>query len=193
MQKVIPILDNGHGFGTPGKRSPKWADGLVFYEWEFNRDIVRRLQFMLAHAGIEWRLLVPETEDISLPERCRRANEIHNLTGKRSVLFSIHANAGGGTGWEAFTSVGQTEADKIATMLYEEAGREFPDMRMRKDMSDGDPDKESQFYILKHTVMPAVLSENFFYDNEKECRWLMQDEVRERIAKIHFNTIKRII
>ena len=35
---------------------------------------------------------------------------------------------------------------------------------MRKDTSDGDPDKEANFYVLVHTSMPAILSENFFYD-----------------------------
>ena len=34
--------------------------------------------------------------------------------------------------------------------------------KIRKDNSDGDPDKEYNFYILKHTQCPAVLTENFF-------------------------------
>ncbi|EKC55146.1 N-acetylmuramoyl-L-alanine amidase, partial [human gut metagenome] len=90
---------------------------------------------------------------------------------------------------------GETKADAIATVLCEEAEKEFaPDgWKIRKDTSDGDPDKESQFYILKHTKCPAVLSENFFFDNEKDCRFMMTDAGRERIAKVHYNTIKRIL
>ena len=41
-QKTI-ILENGHGSQTPGKRSPIWGDGSQLLEWEFNRDIVRRI------------------------------------------------------------------------------------------------------------------------------------------------------
>ena len=63
---------------------------------------------------------------------------------------------------------------------------------MRFDHCDGDPDKESQFYILKHTVCPAVLSENFFFDNEKDCRFMMSDDGKERIAKVHFEAIKKL-
>lgn len=188
------ILDNGHGSQTPGKRSPVWADGSQLFEWEFNRDIVRRISAMLKADGIRHEILVPEETDITLGERCRRANAINAACGGNAVLFSIHGNAGGGTGWECYTSVGNTKADGIATILCEEAEKEFaPDgWRMRFDHTDGDPDKESQFYILKHTVCPAVLSENFFMDTEKDCRFMMSEAGRERIAKIHYNTIKRI-
>ena len=40
MVKIL--LDNGHGYDTPGKRSPIWPDGSQLFEWEFNRDIVSR-------------------------------------------------------------------------------------------------------------------------------------------------------
>ena len=194
MSKVV-ILDGGHGVDCAGKRSPIWGDGSQLFEWEFNRDIVRRIAAMLKADGVKFEILVPEETDVSLPERCRRANVIHADCGNNAVLFSVHGNAGGGTGWECYTSVGQTKADAIATVLCEEAEKEFaPDgWKMRFDYIDGDPDKESQFYILKHTVCPAVLSENFFFDNEKDCRLMLSDAGRERIAKVHYNTIKRIL
>lgn len=193
-QKVI-ILDGGHGVDCAGKRSPIWGDGSRLFEWEFNRDIVRRIAAMLKAEGIRFEILVPEDNDVSLPERCRRANVIHADCGNNAVLFSVHGNAGGGTGWECHTSAGQTKADAIATVLCKEAEKEFaPDgWKMRFDHVDGDPDKESRFYILKHTVCPAVLSENFFMDTEKDCRFMMTDAGRERIAKVHYNTIKRIL
>ena len=34
--------------------------------------------------------------------------------------------------------------------------------KLRTDYADNDPDKESNFYVLKHTNCPAVLTENFF-------------------------------
>lgn len=194
MSKVI-ILDNGHGKETAGKRSPIWGDGSQLFEWEFNRDIVRRIAAMLKDDGVKFEILVPEENDVSLTERCRRANVIHADCGNNAVLFSVHGNAGGGTGWECYTSVGQTKADAIATVLCKEAEKEFaPDgWKMRFDHTDGDPDKESQFYILKHTVCPAVLSENFFFDNEKDCKYMLDNEFRNRIAKIHYLAIKKII
>ena len=60
---------------------------------------------------------------------------------------------------------------------------------MRQDHSDGDPDKESKFTILTKTRCPAVLTENLFYDNEKECRFMMSDYGRELITKLHVDGI----
>ena len=193
--KPIVLLDNGHGKDTAGKRSPVWADGSQLFEYEFNRDIVRRIAEKLDLYGIPYRILVPEENDISLSERVKRANQIAKDNDGKVYVLSIHANAGGGTGWEVYTSPGQTPADAIATVFFEEAGREFyhDGWRMRFDYADGDPDKESAFYILKHTSCPAILTENFFMDTEKDCRFIMSDDGRERIANMHVAAIKRVL
>ena len=102
MVKIL--LDNGHGYDTPGKRSPIWPDGSQLFEWEFNRDIVSRIEILLKKAGISCVRLVPEKEDISLSERCKRANTIAKQSD--CLLISIHANAGGGSGGEVFTYLG---------------------------------------------------------------------------------------
>lgn len=193
--KPIVLLDNGHGKETAGKRSPVWSDGSQLFEWEFNRDIVRRIAEKLEADGIPYRVLVPEETDISLTERARRANEYAKEFNGKAYVLSIHANAGGGTGWEVYTSLGQTPSDAIATVFFEEAGREFvPDgWRMRSDYSDGDPDKEANFAILTKTTCPAVLTENFFMDTEKDCRFIMSEDGRERIANMHVAAIKKVI
>ena len=78
--------------------------------------------------------------------------------------------------------------------MYEEFAKEFPTLKARTDYSDGDPDKESAFYILKHTMMPAILTENFFMDNFHECKeYLMSPIGRQRIINYHVNGIKRIV
>lgn len=189
---MIVIIDNGHGVDTRGKCSPVWGDGAKLFEYEFNRDVAGRIAYMCKMNGIPFRMLVPEMRDISLAERVKRANETY-ATDKGAFLVSIHANAGYGTGWEAWTSVGKTTSDKYATIFYEEAEREFgKEWKMRKDYGDNDPDKESQFYILKHTYCPAVLTENWFMDTERDCRFIMSDAGRERIARMHYRAIKRI-
>lgn len=193
--RPIVLLDNGHGKETAGKRSPVWPDGSQLFEWEFNRDIVRRIAGKLQADGIPYRVLVPEENDVSLTERARRANEYAKEFNGKAYVLSIHANAGGGTGWEVYTSPGQTPSDAIATVFFEEAGREFvPDgWRMRSGYSDGDPDKEANFAILTKTTCPAVLTENFFMDTEKDCRFIMSGDGRERIANMHVAAIKRVL
>ena len=186
MKTKLIILDNGHGINTPGKRSPKWSDGSQLFEYEFNRDVVKRIARMLDSEGITYKILVPELEDVSLTERCRRTNVLaYNWDGE-AILISVHANAGGGTGWECFTSVGKTKSDDYAAILLSEAEKMFPNWKMRGA-------KESDFAILKNTACPAILTENFFMDNEKDCRYIMQPDARERIAQMHVQAIKKMI
>lgn len=186
------ILDAGHGVETPGKRSPIWKDGTQLLEYEFNRDIVRRIAEHLDRTKVPYVIISPEQEDISLRERVARANEIYSRD-KSAFLVSVHANAGGGTGWEVFTSVGETESDKLASLFYEKAEKYLSGIcPIRKCMADGDPDKEEQFYILRKTACPAVLTENLFMDTEKDCRFIMSEAGRHHIAMIHVDAILNI-
>ena len=66
------LIDNGHGVETPGKRSP---DGR-FREYHYNRLIARAIVEHLQLRGYDASLVVPEEEDISLEERCRRINRV---------------------------------------------------------------------------------------------------------------------
>jgi len=199
MKKFVVILDNGHGEETPGKRSPKGLlmddpNGTALYEYEFNRDIVERTTVLLDALGIEYHVLVPEIEDITLGERARRVNElVRSNPGTDFFLVSIHANAGGGTGWECFTTVGVTESDTLATVFCRVADKKWNDFRMRFDHSDDDPDKEAQFYILRKTLPPAVLTENFFMDTEKDLEYIISDAGRQAVAEVHAEACKEYI
>lgn len=180
------LIDAGHGIDTPGKRSP---DGS-FLEYLWNRQIADLVLTGLRTSGIDADLVVTETNDITLRTRAMRVNKVCSILGADNVLLiSIHANAAGNgmfwssaTGWECHTSPGKTKSDPLAEAFYYSFSRAFPDKRMRRDLSDGDSDKESSFYILTKTRCPAVLLENFFYDNRTECRWLLQEETKVRIA-----------
>ena len=192
MDKII-LFDNGHGQETPGKRSPLWKDGRQLFEWEFNRDMVRRIILKCEHTGIRAVKLVPETFDVSLEERCKRANLWYDRCNGNCVVVSIHANAGGGTGFEVYTSPGQTKADPIATKLIEQLQQDFPEIKIRKDVADGDPDKEAGFYILKHTKAPAMLAENLFMDNEADCQLLMAEDFRDKLADSYVEFLKNLL
>ena len=194
---MVVLLDNGHGglingvYQTPGKRSPVWGDGSQLFEGEFNRAIVNGIIERLVRMNIDYVVITPEHEDISLKERVIRANQYNPNT---SFFISVHSNAGGGHWFEVFTSPGQTKSDKIATVLGEEFQLVFPSKRLRVDLSDGDIDKEERFYVLTKTRMPAVLTENFFMDNEWECKnILMSESGRNKVVEFHVNAIKRVI
>lgn len=180
------LIDPGHGIDTPGKRSP---DGL-FREYLWNRQIADLILEGLVSAGIDASLVVTETNDVTLRNRVNRVNTICNRLGASNVLLvSIHANAAGNgsawmnaKGWSCYTSKGKTKSDQVAECLYDAFEAEFQDRKIRKDMSDGDRDWEENFYVLAKSKCPAVLLENFFYDNREECAWMLQEETKRRIA-----------
>lgn len=180
------LIDPGHGIDTPGKRSP---DGL-FREYLWNRQVADLILEGLVSAGVDASLVVTETNDVSLRNRVNRVNTICNRLGASNVLLvSIHANAAGNgsawmnaKGWSCYTSKGKTQSDLVAECLYDAFEAEFQDRKIRKDMSDGDRDWEENFYVLQKSKCPAVLLENFFYDNREECAWMLQEETKKRIA-----------
>lgn len=92
-------------------------------------------------------------------------------------------------GWCAFTFPGHTESDDIAFYLYEAAEKHLAGHKLRMDESDGDPDIEQPFYILKHTYCAAVLTENLFMDNREDCAFLLSDAGRKAIIGLHVDGI----
>lgn len=182
------ILDNGHGCvigGVPqtqGRRSPIEFGDPTIYEGSFNRAIVNRIIEQLNLCNIPFYHVSPELADISLSERVKRANAIYKKDPK-TYLLSIHANAGGGTGFEVFTAKGQTNSDFLATFLTDFVEPSFGCyLPFRKDFVDGDLDKEANFQLLTDTNCPAMLFECPFFDNEKNYKELKDFAFRNKLA-----------
>lgn len=203
-KSFVVLLDNGHARSTPGKRSPKWEDGTRFYEYEFSRDIVKRISEKLKVLNIRYEIITPEVDyDVPLTTRAKRANAFCDKYGKDNCLFiSVHANAAGsndkwlnGRGWSVWTTVGKTQSDTYATIFYKEAEKLLPQygMTLRKNSANGDYDFESNFTVIYKTKCPAILTENLFQDNKTDCKFLMSDKGRDVIAQIHVNAIKEIM
>jgi N-acetylmuramoyl-L-alanine amidase len=173
----------------------------VLREYAWNRLIASRIVDRLLSLGLDAELLVPEETDISLAERCRRVNAWCRQLGKDNVIvISIHANAAGrgdrwydATGWCAYTSRGNTRADALATSLYQAAQASLPGKRLRTDYTDGDPDMEADFYILRHTTAPAVLTENFFMDSRPDYAFLLSKEGQQSLVDLHVDGVIRYI
>ena len=197
------LIDNGHGIQTKGKRSP---EGQLL-EYAYTRELARQIVSILQSRGYDSKLLVPEDDDISLEERVRRINKIC-LTYEPSspaptgdlmpnvILISIHVNATGdgtkwmnATGWSCYTCKDQIESDRLADCLYKAAIKHFPDRSIRTDYFDKDPDWEENFYILRYTLCPAVLTENFFQDSLSDVRYLRSEVGKQAIVDTHVEGI----
>ena len=183
------LIDNGHGIQTKGKRSP---DGKLL-EYAYTRELARQIVKILKSRGYDSELLVPEDDDLPLSERVRRTNAHCQALGKSNViLISLHLNAAGNgtkwmnaTGWSCYTCKGQTESDRLADCLYKAAEQILKNQIIRTDYArDGDSDWEENFYILRHSLCPAVLVEQFFMDNKKDLAYLISDEGKRNLIDV---------
>ena len=87
------------------------------------------------------------------------------------------------------TTRGNTRADALANSLYTAARVHLPGHRLRTDYTDGDPDQEAAFYLLRHTICPAVLTENLFMDNHEDCDFLLSKEGQQSLVDLHIDGI----
>jgi len=184
--RYLWLLDPGHGIDTPGKRSP---DGTLL-EYKFNRWVAWHVRVRLQARGIASAILVPELHDVPLPNRTQREHAFHG-GGLPPVTVSLHANAGGGTGWEIWTSPGGTDSGKIASVFYEHAGA-ILGLGRRHDYTDGDPDKEHPWWMCAQTKGPAVLIEHAFMDNPHDLAMLKSRAGREAFVVADVGAIAQI-
>ena len=204
---MVILIDNGHGYNTNGKQSPllsedfkigsEFTENGRFKEWKYTRVISNDVVTKLKSMGYDARLVTLEDKDVSLSERIRRINTICNKEGASNVLLiSVHANAVGdssewmqGKGWEAYTTRGKTISDKLADFLYKRADSNIKGRKIREDWTDGDRDKEADFYIIKKAKCAAVLTENFFYDNKDDLKYLTSEEGVHAVVRLHIEGI----
>ena len=194
MSKYLYIFDPGHGglingkYQTAGKRSPKFADGRVLFEGINNRDNVERIMTKFKSNGLDCVDIVSSDSDISLDKRVSEANKLAKT--RKCVYISIHSDAAGdGIKWHSasgisvYTSKGQTKSDILASLVIDSLVDNFSNsVKWRFDNTDGDKDKEENFYVLAKTNCPAILCEFGFHTNEAETKRMMTMEFKNKIV-----------
>jgi len=184
------LLDAGHGgltasgkYITAPSKMYTFEDGYVIYEGVVNRKIRHYLMELLAETDISYLMVNPGQEDMNLKKRVAIANELHKKH-KNCVYISIHCNAGGGKGFEVYTSKGETASDKIADKWIDSMAAIF-----KKKANRGEKDRN--FYVLANTKCPAILGETFFMDTRKEAELLNSEEGQRKIAQAYFHMIQK--
>lgn len=204
MSKYTYILDAGHGgminkvYQTAGKRSPKFEDGTVLYEGVNNRELVAKLITALKEDGISYYDCVASEKDVALETRVKRANALAKT--KPCVYISIHSDANGdGVNWDqasgisVYTSEGDTgKSDDFAELVINELQDNFgSSVKWRTESTDGDKDKEENFYVLKNTNCPAILCELGFHTNKEEAKKMLTAEWKDKCVLSIIYAIKK--
>ena len=187
-QRFLWCLDNGHGKLTAGKRSPKLKDGSRFYEYESNRIIVNGIIKELKKHNIKYYNVVPEVNvDNFLKGRVLRANNVPSDIPK--IFLSVHSNAGPGTwtsakGLETWFFHGSRTGRKLAAVFQQQLVNALGwTNRGIKSQAT------KQFFVLRRTNMPAVLTETGFYNNRKEVYLLLDKKIQQKVIKAHVDAI----
>ena len=179
------ILDYGHGgidsngkYTTAPSKMFKFDNGDIAYEGVLNRQIgglvERLLKCLKPDLNVLTTVQESDPKDVSLYERVQFANKFNK---KETILVSIHSNASTShkaRGFEIFTTKGFTKSDILAEKIANRVQELYNkiDLKLRFDTSDGDKDKEVDFYVLRKTTMPAVLLECLFFDNKEDFKKL---------------------
>jgi len=206
MSRLI-IFDLGHGginpetgeYVTAPNKQHFHHDFGWFYEGEWNRTVMKEIDRLFqdynskakSNEQIRYNWYPYDHQDVSLRSRVQSYNEMTNAQSK-AVIISLHANASpnhNGRGFEIFTSKGETLSDQYASMIGSEFNADqilVDSFAFRTDYaSDGDLDKEADFYVLRKTVAPAVLVEHGFFDNLEDATLLLNKDIINRFANIY--------
>jgi len=178
LRPYLVIIDPGHGGNDPGAVNEK--AGLR--EADVNLNLALLISDLLRLGDYLYRVTLTRHDDffVSLENRCSLANNAH-----AAAFVSIHCNAAQDKnvrGHEVWTSPGQTKGDILATELFTGLSAFMPNSKARPDYDDGDPDKETNFYVLRHTFMPAALVEVEFISNDAAADYLKNQGNLRRIA-----------
>ena len=174
-------IDPGHGGKDPGAVGPAGTK---------EKDVTLDYSFHLRNLLLlGYKCFITRQDDsfVGLSNRAYYANE-----KGADIFISLHCNGfknPSAHGFEIYTYRGQSSADPLATAIYDSVKREFDDVKLRNDFSDGDPDKEAGYTVLRKTSMPAVLIELGFITNPEEEKKLVSFSFRARMCQAIVNGI----
>lgn len=189
------ILDAGHYIGIQGKQSP---DGKI-KEWEYVRKIcdsicanfknIQELQIYKSHPSTE---MIGSNNNEDLRSRVRMVNDLFKKKGgdyKDYLLVSIHLNAflnewNSASGFSAFVSKNCSQSSlQFAETISEEALKRGLEGNRSAQIYFED------FYILRKSIIPSVLTENLFMTNYEDVQFLNTQKGFETIVDMHVSSI----
>lgn len=172
------VIDPGHGGSDPGAVGP---NGLK--EAHVNLAVALKVAEKLRKAGVEVKLTRTSDVFVDLQPRCDIAN-----SWMADYFVSIHCNAastpqahGTETYCYKFGGKGEVLAKAIQAQLIAVTGRANRGV------------KEANFYVLRKTNMPAVLTELAFISNREEERLLASTTYQEKCAMAIAKGIGKVI
>ena len=164
-------IDAGHGGYDPGTVSDKLRE----------KDITLKIalyaeEFLLNNYLVEVKMTRKNDVFVSLKDRAKIANRF-----KSDLFVSIHVNSSvNGTGFESYIYTETAEK----TFQFQKVLHKYVNDEINRHVEKKDRGlKRANYYVLKHTKMPAVLTENLFIDLDGE--FLSKEEFLKDLGIAH--------
>lgn len=149
------------------------ASGAAGYVKEsvINRQIVNTIMQLVESDSII---------DVTVNNGISQNNILRMLCNRMNICnadfnISIHCNAGGGSGIEAWTYGASEKADNLAQEILN-------NIEMETGFQNRGVKHSESLYILRHTLMPTIILEIGFVDNKDDAEMLMNSNVIRDIA-----------
>ena len=208
--EIVIAIGTPHRLREPGKQSPDGSLKECVYGREIASEVAAKLQAMGYKCVIDYMALdlpkqmqspmADQERQRELAMRVNFVNELCRQNGKQNVIYvSIHVDASPpvdnkwhqANGWSVRVGTKASAKSKLlANYLYDAA--EAHGLEMRR------PSREQKYwpqalYVLNRTDCPAVLTENLFQNNREDVEFLLSDEGRHAIERIHVEGIIKYI
>lgn len=208
--EVVIAIGTPHRLREPGKQSPDGSLRECVYGREIASEVAAKLQAMGYKCVIDYmpldlpkQMQSPMEDQERQRELAMRVNFVDELcrqNGKQNVIYvSIHVDASPpvddkwhqANGWSVRVGTKASAKSKLlANCLYDAA--EAHGLKMRR------PSREQKYwpqalYVLNRTDCPAVLTENLFQNNREDVDFLLSDEGRHAIERLHVEGIIKYI
>lgn len=166
------LIDPGHGGKDPG------ACFKSLKEKDLTLAIAQRIRDQLKlNDAIQIKLSREVDETCSLTKRVEIAERF-----KADLYLSIHINAGGGTGFESYRYL---TTNHHTTQIHNEMHEKIVQTLEVTDRGM----KVADFFVLRKTTMPAILTESLFIDHYKDYEVLKNESMINKIAAAHAEAI----
>lgn len=171
------VLDPGHGGSDSGAVGPRGAR-----EKDVALQVAQKVQRLLEGAGAHVVMTRTTDRDVygthaSAGQELQARVNVANGTRGTDAFVSIHCNSFSNpdaNGTETYSYYGSVQGSRLAAILQEELVR-AGGLRNRGA-------KEANFYVLKHSNMPASLVELAFISNWREEALLTSEDFQDKMA-----------
>jgi N-acetylmuramoyl-L-alanine amidase len=176
FERADVVLDPGHGGSDPG------AVWNGYFEKDFNLVSCRNMKRYLERAGLKVALTRDGDYDTTLDGICKFSNDRN-----ARVFYSKHHNwysTAEISGREYFTFPGSKNGKRLANLIESHVAISTGQSLRRM--------AETGFYVLKHTIAPAILDEGGFMTNTgdlalmKDSHWMDRRDFAASLGIIEY-------